>query len=57
VTVACDVDLSEAALLPVPGTFTVSAASTEVLDRFREDSGEFGPSAGFGGRNSGVEGV
>jgi Flp pilus assembly protein TadG len=38
VTVACDVDLSEAALLPVPGTFTVSATSTEVLDRFREDA-------------------
>jgi Flp pilus assembly protein TadG len=36
VTISCDVDLSEAALLPVPGTFTVEATSSELFDRFTE---------------------
>jgi Flp pilus assembly protein TadG len=36
VTVTCQVDLSELALLPVPGTATVSATATEVIDRHRE---------------------
>lgn len=36
VTVSCEVDLSEAALLPVPGTMTVSATSTEMFDRYME---------------------
>jgi hypothetical protein len=30
------VDLSGAALLPVPGSTTVQASSTEVIDHFRE---------------------
>lgn len=51
VTLSCEVDLSEAALLPVPGSFTVSATSTEVLDRFRENSGGFGISGGHAGSN------
>lgn len=38
VTISCQVDLSEAALLPVPGSITVSATSTEVIDRFRESA-------------------
>jgi Flp pilus assembly protein TadG len=46
VDLACEVDLSEAAMLPAPGRFVVTASSTEVLDRFREDSGEFGISEG-----------
>jgi Flp pilus assembly protein TadG len=36
VTVACQVDLSEATLLQVPGTMTVSATADEVIDRYRE---------------------
>jgi len=36
VTLTCTVDLSEAALLPVPGSIQVSATSTEPLDRFAE---------------------
>ena len=36
VTLTCTVDLSEAALLPVPGSIRVSAASTEPFDRFAE---------------------
>jgi len=38
VTVTCQVSLSELALLPVPGTATVQATATEVLDRHREGS-------------------
>lgn len=37
VTVACQVDLSEATLLQVPGSMTVSATAEEVIDRYREE--------------------
>jgi Flp pilus assembly protein TadG len=46
VTIACVVDLSAAALLPVPGNVTVSDTATEPLDQFREDPTEFGISEG-----------
>jgi hypothetical protein len=36
VTITCQVDLSEATLLSVPGTMTVSATADEVIDRYRE---------------------
>ena len=36
VTVTCQVDLAEAAVLPIPGSMTVSATATEVIDRYRE---------------------
>jgi hypothetical protein len=36
VTVSCDVDLSEIALLPVPGTREATATAVEVIDRHRE---------------------
>jgi Flp pilus assembly protein TadG len=36
VTIACQVDLSEATLLRVPGSMTVSASADEVIDRYRE---------------------
>jgi Flp pilus assembly protein TadG len=36
VTIACEVDLSEATLLQVPGSMTVSATADEVIDRYRE---------------------
>lgn len=36
VTVSCTVDLSEAALLPVPGSYDVSATSSEVRDQHME---------------------
>lgn len=36
VTVACTVDLQEAAVLPVPGTMTLTATATEVVDTYRE---------------------
>lgn len=38
VTVGCTADLSEAALLPVPGAITVSATASEVRDVYREAS-------------------
>lgn len=38
VTVGCTADLSDAALLPVPGSLTVSATASEVRDVYREDS-------------------
>jgi hypothetical protein len=38
VTITCEVDLSEAALLEVPGSMTVSATANEVIDRYREDA-------------------
>jgi hypothetical protein len=38
VTVSCQVDLSEVALLPVPGTRTASATAVEVIDRHRESA-------------------
>jgi Flp pilus assembly protein TadG len=55
VIVSCDVDLSEAAFLPVPGVVSVEATATEVFDRFTESSGEFGVSEGSGGSNPSVE--
>lgn len=36
VTIACVVDLQAAAVLPVPGTMTVTAHATEVIDTYRE---------------------
>jgi Flp pilus assembly protein TadG len=36
VTVSCDVDLSEASLIGVPGTKTVKATATEIIDVYRE---------------------
>ena len=36
VTLTCTVDLSEAALVPVPGSVQVKATSTEIFDRFAE---------------------
>lgn len=36
VTLSCEVDLQAAAVLPVPGSMTVSASATEVVDRYRE---------------------
>lgn len=39
VTVSCAVDLSEIALLPVPGTRTATATAVEVIDRHRESVG------------------
>lgn len=36
VDIACSVDLTEAMLLPVPGSVSVGATATEVLDRFAE---------------------
>ncbi|HEX8804028.1 MAG TPA: hypothetical protein VF743_07535 [Acidimicrobiales bacterium] len=36
VTVACEVDLSEATLLRVPGSMTVTSTAQEVIDRYRE---------------------
>ena len=42
VTVSCAVDLSEIALLPVPGTRTASATAVEVVDRHRETVGVAG---------------
>ncbi|HEY8527841.1 MAG TPA: TadE family protein [Acidimicrobiales bacterium] len=36
VTISCEVDLSEATLLEVPGSMTVSATAAEVIDRYRE---------------------
>ena len=36
VTVTCQVDLAEAAVLPIPGSMTLSATATEVIDRYRE---------------------
>lgn len=38
VTVRCDVGLSDVAVLPVPGSMSVSATATEVIDQHRERS-------------------
>lgn len=38
VEVSCVVDLAAAALLPVPGSMTVSASATEILDVYREQA-------------------
>ncbi len=36
VTIACTVDLQAAAVLPVPGTMTLTASATEIVDTYRE---------------------
>lgn len=36
VTLNCHVDLQAAAVLPVPGSMTVSATATEIIDQYRE---------------------
>lgn len=36
VTIDCQVDLSEATLLEVPGSMNVSATASEVIDQYRE---------------------
>lgn len=36
VTVACHANLSDAAVLPLPGSMSLSATATEVIDIFRE---------------------
>lgn len=36
VTLTCTVDLQEAAVLPVPGSMSVSASASEVIDTYRE---------------------
>jgi Flp pilus assembly protein TadG len=56
VTVACVVDLEAAAVLPVPGSMTLTATATEVIDTYRENSDGFSLSDGSGGRNSGLGG-
>lgn len=38
VTLACTVDLREAAVLPVPGSMSVSASASEIVDTHREGS-------------------
>lgn len=38
-TVSCIVDLQAASMLPLPGSMTVSATVTEVIDTHRESSG------------------
>jgi Flp pilus assembly protein TadG len=48
VEISCDVDLSAAAMLPVPGSRTLTSSATEVIDRFRENPGGFGISEGSG---------
>ncbi|HAS13144.1 MAG TPA: hypothetical protein DCS55_21930 [Acidimicrobiaceae bacterium] len=36
VTITCSVDLQEAAILPVPGSMSVSGSASEVIDIYRE---------------------
>lgn len=57
VTVSCTIDLSDAAMLPLPAHYTVAATSDEVFDIHRENSGAFGISEGSGGSNPRVGGV
>lgn len=45
VTVSCTVDLADAAVLPLPGTYTVSATADEILDVHRERAGSAGAGA------------
>ena len=42
VTIACVVDLQDAAVLPVPATMTLTADATEILDVHRETDTAFG---------------
>jgi hypothetical protein len=39
VEIACEVDLAQASLIGVPASLTVSSSATEVIDRYREESG------------------
>jgi len=55
VEITCVVDLSAASMIPVPGNRTLVSSATEVLDQYRENSGEFGISEGSGGSNPSVE--
>jgi hypothetical protein len=48
VDISCEVDLSEAVLVGVPGSMTVSASATEVVDPIRERS-DADTGAGGGG--------
>ena len=36
VTVSCVANLEDAAILPLPGSMTLEASATEILDRYRE---------------------
>jgi Flp pilus assembly protein TadG len=58
VTVSCTIDLSDAAMLPVPASYTVYATSDEIFDVHREKGDEFSLSEGPGGPNpsAGVSG-
>lgn len=38
VTVACNAELQDAGLLPLPGTMTITGAATELRDAYRESS-------------------
>jgi Flp pilus assembly protein TadG len=38
VTLTCTVDLREAAVLPVPGSMSISASASEIVDTYREGS-------------------
>jgi Flp pilus assembly protein TadG len=38
VTLTCIVDLREAAVLPVPGSMSISASASEIVDTYREGS-------------------
>jgi Flp pilus assembly protein TadG len=57
VTVSCVANLEDAAILPLPGSMTLEASATEVLDKYREkalgfslsDGGLSGNSTGGGG--------
>ena len=40
VTVSCVVDLDDASVLPVPGSMTVTATATEIIDAHRERGGD-----------------
>jgi hypothetical protein len=39
VDISCEVDLTQASLVRVPGTLTVTSSATEVVDRYREQPG------------------
>jgi Flp pilus assembly protein TadG len=54
-TISCVVDVSEATILGVPGTLVVTSTATEPIDRYRENSGEFGMSEGSAHSKPSVE--
>lgn len=54
VTVSCTIDLSDAAMLPVPASYTVTATSDEVFDVNREKSDGFSNSEASAGSNPSV---